>query len=59
MPFTLWLVQRALDLLATMSPEDAQRVRQWIRSSGGEGLLELDIPRLEMAGLTVRFAAAM
>jgi glutathione S-transferase len=56
LPFTLWLVQRALDMLAAMPPDDAERTRQWVRDSGGSRLLELDIPRLEVAGLTVRFA---
>ena len=55
-PFILWLVQRALDLLAAMPPADAERTRQWVRDSGGARLLELDIPRLEMSGLTVRLA---
>ena len=56
MPFTLWLVQRVLDLLASMPAPDQERTRQWVRSSGGARLLELDIPRLEISGLTVRFA---
>jgi glutathione S-transferase len=56
MPFTLWLVQRSLDLLAAMSADDAERARQWVRDSGGARLLELDIPRLEVSGLTVRLA---
>jgi glutathione S-transferase len=56
LPFTLWLVQRVLDLLAAMAPADAERTRQWVRDAGGARLLELDIPRLEMAGLTVRCA---
>lgn len=55
-PFTLWLVQRALDLLAAMPAADAERVRQWLMNSGGTRLLEFDIPRLEIAGLTVKFA---
>jgi hypothetical protein len=38
-PFTLWLVQRALDLLAAMPPADAERARQWVRDSGGARLL--------------------
>lgn len=56
MPHTLWLVQRALDLAAAMPPADAERVRRWVVDAGGERLLELDIPRLSVAGLTVRFA---
>jgi len=55
-PFTLWLVQRALDLLAAMPAADAARVREWLRVSGGERLLALEIPRLEVSGLTVRYA---
>jgi len=55
-PFMLWLIQRALDLLAAMPPPDAERARQWVRDSGGTRLLELDIPRLEISGLTVKFA---
>jgi len=56
LPFTLWLVQRALDLLAAMPSADAERTRQWVRDSGGARLLQLDIPRLEISGLSVRFA---
>jgi glutathione S-transferase len=55
-PFALWLVQRALDLLAAMPPADAERVRQWLRDEGGARLLALDIPRLDVSGLTVKFA---
>jgi hypothetical protein len=55
LPFTLWLMQRVLDLLAAMPPADAERVRAWLRESGGERLLALDIPRLEVSGLTVRY----
>ena len=54
--FTLWLIQRALDLLVAMPPADAERVRQWVTDSGGARLLDLDIPRLEIAGLTVKVA---
>lgn len=56
LPFTLWLIQRALDVLAAMPDGDAERVRQWVKEAGGARLLELGIPRLEVAGLTVRFA---
>ena len=31
----------------------AERARRWIMDSGGERMLELDIPRLAVAGLTV------
>ncbi len=56
MSFTLWLVQRALDLLQAMPADDAERARQWVRDSGGASLLQLDIPRLQVSGLTVCFA---
>jgi glutathione S-transferase len=56
MPFVLWMVQRALDRLAAMPAEDATRVRRWIDASGGARLLALEIPRLELSGLTVKFA---
>lgn len=56
LPFTLWLMQRALDLLAAMPAADAARVREWLRDSGGDRLLALEIPRLEVSGLTVRYA---
>jgi hypothetical protein len=54
--FTLWLTQRALDLVNAMSPADAERARAWLADCGGTQLLELDIPRLEISGLTVKFA---
>lgn len=56
--FTLWLTQRALDLVARMPAADAQRARAWLADNGGARLLELDIPRLEVSGLTVKFASA-
>jgi glutathione S-transferase len=56
MPFTLWLVQRSLDLLSAMPAEQAERVRRWVDDSGGSRLLALDIPRLDVSGLTVAFA---
>ncbi len=56
LPFVLWMVQRATDRLAAMSQADAERVRQWVRDSGGARLFELDIPRLEVSGLTVKLA---
>jgi len=54
-PFTLWLIQRTLDVLAAMPVADAERTRQWVKDSGGASLLDLDIPRLEISLLTVKF----
>jgi glutathione S-transferase len=56
LPFALWLVQRALAMIDAMPPPDAERTRQWVRDAGGARLLALDIPRLEVAGLSVKFA---
>jgi glutathione S-transferase len=50
-PYTLWMVQRMLDVYRAMSTKDAETVRQWLESIGGEGLLSLDIPRLRRVGL--------
>jgi hypothetical protein len=50
----LWYLQRARDLVAAMSPADADRCRQWLASVGGESLLAMDIPRLRLlAGTTL------
>jgi glutathione S-transferase len=56
MAFTLWLTQRAIDLVAAMPPADAARARAWLEDCGGSRLLDLDIPRLQVAGLTVKGA---
>ena len=56
MPYALWMIQRALDLIAAMPAADAERARRWVKDSAGARLLELDIPRLEVSGLTVKLA---
>ena len=53
--FTLWLVQRILDMIDAMQAGDVARVRQWLADCGGSRLLDLDIPRVRVAGLTARF----
>lgn len=50
-PYSLWMAQRVLDLLAQMPEQDEAKVRAWLSEAGGEGLLELDIPRLRRVGL--------
>lgn len=55
-PHTLWLVQRALDVLAAMPTADSERALAWVRASGGTRLLDLEIPRVEVRGLSARFA---
>jgi hypothetical protein len=54
MVYVLWMVQRTLDAIAQMASQDQKAVRTWLREMGGEGLLHLEVPRLERAGLTVR-----
>lgn len=53
LPYTLWMVQRLLDVYRDMPSQDQQKVRDWIRPLGGERLLAMDIPRLRRHGLRV------
>ena len=53
LPYTLWMVQRLLDVYRHMSDEEAADLRSWLVSIGGSGLLDLDIPRLRRVGLQV------
>ncbi len=55
-PYILWMVQRILDMYRQMPPKDQADVRAWLRSVGGEHLLELEIPRLRRVGLRVAAA---
>ena len=53
LPYSLWMAQRTLDAFARMSPLEQAQVRQWLRTLGGERLLDLDIPRLSIHGVRV------
>ncbi|MEI8325268.1 MAG: glutathione S-transferase family protein [Betaproteobacteria bacterium] len=53
MPYTLWMAQRTLDVYRAMTPVEQRQVRDWLRPLGGEGFLELDIPRLRLHALRV------
>jgi hypothetical protein len=53
MVYVLWMVQRTHDAIAQMASQDQETVRTWLREMGGDGLLRLDVPRLERVGLTV------
>jgi glutathione S-transferase len=55
-PYILWMVQRMLDMSRQMPPKDQADVRAWLRSVGGDHLLELEIPRLRRVGLRVAAA---
>lgn len=56
MPFTLWKMQGVLDAFRAMPEPDRATVRGWLRGLGGEGFLDLDIPRLERVALQVQLA---
>ena len=45
-PFVLWKMQRLLDLYRAMTPADQMAVLSWLRSFGGEKVLDMKIPRL-------------
>ena len=51
LPYSLWMLQRARDELLRMSVEEADKVRNWLKSMGGEGLLAIEFPRLRRIGL--------
>ena len=40
-----------LDAYRAMSDTDQQKVKDWLVSTGGEGVLRLDLPRVERVGL--------
>ncbi len=58
LPYTLWMVQRVLDVYAALPLHEQANVASWLVSLGGERLLELRIPRLQRMGLRVAPAAA-
>ncbi len=53
LPYSLWMAQRVLDCLQALPTEQRESVEQWVRAQGGERLLELQLPRLQLAGLRV------
>lgn len=54
LPYTLWMAQRTRDVYHAMHPGEQGEVQDWLRQLGGERLLTLDIPRLQLQGLRVR-----
>lgn len=55
MPYTLWMAQRALDILHAMPDNEKEKVRQYLQSIGGERLLTMKFPRLRRHGVRVKF----
>lgn len=49
--YPVWMAQRMLDAYRAMSDTDQQKVKDWLVSTGGEGVLRLDLPRVERVGL--------
>jgi alpha-amylase/alpha-mannosidase (GH57 family) len=49
--YPVWMAQRMLDAFRKMSKEDADTVRAWLQSVGGEAVLELDLPKVRRMGL--------
>lgn len=58
MPYTLWMAQRAIDVIATLPADVAEDMRRWLTELGGGALLSLDAPRLERDGLQARLSKA-
>jgi len=56
LPFTLWKLQGVQDDFRALSAVDQTSVREWLHDLGGEGFLDLPIPRLERVALRVRLA---
>ena len=50
-PYTLWMAQRVQGVLADLPPSQAEEVRRWVKSLGGDGFLQLHIPRLSRVGV--------
>jgi hypothetical protein len=53
-PFTLWKMQGVLDAYRGMPDAGRDTVRGWLHGLGGEGFLDLKIPRLERVAMQVR-----
>jgi glutathione S-transferase len=58
LPFTLWKLQGVQDDFRALPADGQAAVRAWLRSLGGEGFLDLPIPRLDRVALRVRLAEA-
>lgn len=51
MSYPVWMAQRMLDAFRHMPETDQTIVREWLRTVGGENVLELDLPRVKRIGL--------
>ena len=55
-PYTLWMAQRLLDVLRDMPVAEADVVRDWVTSLGGQRLLALELPRLKRVSVHAALA---
>ena len=53
LPYMLWMVQRIQEVYRRMPSAEQATARNWMAELGGEGLLDLKIPRLRRYGLRV------
>ena len=54
MPYTLWMGQRALDVVASRPVDEQAALHDWIISLGGAALFDLGNPRLDRDGLKAK-----
>jgi len=55
LPYTLWMVQRALDCYRAMTLDEQEQLREFLATVGGSSWLTLELPRLQRRGLRVLF----
>jgi hypothetical protein len=55
-PYTLWMAQRVREALDRMSSAAADDARTWVRSIGGQGFLDLRLPRLRRVAVHAALA---
>lgn len=57
-PYSLWMMQRARDVYASLKGDERLRADAWLASVGGEAFRDyIDPPRLVRSGLSVALAA--
>ena len=53
LPYTLWMMQRALDCYRAMTLDEQEKLREFLATVGGLSWLTLELPRLQRRGLRV------
>jgi glutathione S-transferase len=49
--YPVWMAQRLLAVFAALPAAEQRRVRAWLASIGGEGVLQLQLPKVKRVGL--------